>query len=586
MARFLKQFAVIGAAVAALGAGLAGGTVVPVSVAGAQESTAPTCAADGSVQTMTGTVSADQAKTYLLLPFEVPEGATRVEVGYSWAPSEGTTLDLGLWDASGTSGPDAFRGWGGSRQGRLDKGMPRAWVSAETADRAFTPGDIEPGTWNVELGLAEIAAEGATYTVEISCSDGPAGRETPADPVDADHVANPDPGWYRGDFHMHSWNSLPEAPDYEGTVQYGRDAQLDIMPITEYVVTRHHRELGAVQRANPDVLIWPGREVITYFGHAIVLGETPNTIEYREGFDGVTLRGIQRDTIADGALFGVAHPTVFPEAEFGSLCRGCEFQLSDDIDWDAVTTLELVTNTPVVGDVENPFIQTAIDYWQGLLDAGHRITAVSGSDDKRGPALGSTATMVYAKELSRGAVTEALEAGHTYIQVRGAADSPTVEFTGASGGAEAMMGDSLRADSVSFSATVRDGDGQTLHIIRNGAEVEAVPVVGSEFTYTWDAERGEDGGGLGTTVRIEVSDATSRTVITNPIFLVDHEPSPTTEAVSPTTEAAAPEPLGNAAGDDGSPAALIAGIAVALVALVVGGVAVGRRGRSGTSGVS
>ena len=33
--------------------------------------------------------------------------------------------------------------------------------------------------------------------------------------------------------------------------------------VTEYVTGRHWDTLGAVQRANPDLVIWPGREVIT-----------------------------------------------------------------------------------------------------------------------------------------------------------------------------------------------------------------------------------------------------------------------------------------------------------------------------------
>ena len=55
------------------------------------------------------------------------------------------------------------------------------------------------------------------------------------------------------------------------------------------VTDQHHRELGPVQAANPDVVIWPSREVITYFGHATVFGETPNEVDWRHGFDDVTL---------------------------------------------------------------------------------------------------------------------------------------------------------------------------------------------------------------------------------------------------------------------------------------------------------
>lgn len=101
------------------------------------------------------------------------------------------------------------------------------------------------------------------------------------------------------------------------------------------------------------------------------------------------------------------------------LRAGCYFELGDQIDWDRVTTLEILTGpvlatgddigTPVPGQVELPFLQSALDLWDDLLNEGHRITAVSGPDSKgvepddderqrRG--YGSSATAVYAQDLS------------------------------------------------------------------------------------------------------------------------------------------------------------------------------------------
>jgi hypothetical protein len=115
-------------------------------------------------------------------------------------------------------------------------------------------------------------------------------------------------------------------------VSFARAAGLDFLPITEYVINRHWKEWGATARANPDLLFWPGREVITYFGHAIVIGEMPSVIDYRHGFEDVTLGDIQAASVADGTLFSVAHPTFFPPP-LDDLCRGCYFELSDGIDW-------------------------------------------------------------------------------------------------------------------------------------------------------------------------------------------------------------------------------------------------------------
>ena len=538
--------------------------------AGATTLAPEVCAPDVGVVTLTGTVTPDLAKTYRVEPFEVATGTTRVEVGYSWTPSEGTTLDLGLWDADGYRSPEGFRGWGGSREGRLDQGMSRAWVQADSAERAFTPGTVEAGTWYVELGFAEVAPAGATWTVELRCTDDPVGPEIDADPVDASHVADPDPGWYRGDFHMHGFHSNPEAPDNEGFVQYARDADLDFLPVTEYVVNRHWNEWGEMQRANPDLLIWPGREVITYFGHAIVLGETPSTVEYRQGFEDVTLGSIQDDVLADGALFGIAHPTVFPERDFGSTCRGCEFQLSDTIDPDRVDTVEVVTDAVAYGTAPNPFVATAIDFWTNLLVRGHRVTAVSGSDDKLGPDLGSVATVVYADELSRPALQRAVRAGHAYVQTRGASGSPSLELTATTPeGGEVMMGDTVVGDTSTMTVRVTDGAGQRLRVLRNGVEAAVVDVTSSPFVHSFTADRTDDEGPLGTFWGVQTFDDLSLTTISNPIFLADA--APTVAPAPSTTAAPAPAPAPTAIADrpDGSGGSSWRGPWTAAGALVV-----------------
>ncbi|OWY58975.1 hypothetical protein B7486_77070, partial [cyanobacterium TDX16] len=178
----------------------------------------------------------------------------------------------------------------------------------------------------------------------------------------------------------------------------------------EYVTPAHWTQLGEAQQANPDVVIWPGREVITYAGHAIVLGETPNTVEYRQGFDGHSLHEVQAVSGSDGALFGIAHPTIFPGEAGAELCRGCSFELEDEVEWSRVDTLEVVTTgalldgdfepAPEDGTVENPFVATAIELWEEQLQAGNHITAVGGSDDKQGDQYGSAATAVWAEQLS------------------------------------------------------------------------------------------------------------------------------------------------------------------------------------------
>jgi hypothetical protein len=469
---------------------------------------------------LTGTARPEQARTYQLVPLEVPPGTTRLEVVYTWEPREGNVIDLGLWDQRGYRSPPGFRGWSGDRQGRLDEDQPPVHVQADSATRGYRPGPIEPGTWHVELGMGAVHPEAPpTWRVEVRCLATPVGPAVPPDPVDPAHVARPGPGWYHGDFHMHGFHSHPAAPDWERFVAYARAAGLDFLPVTEYVTNRHWDELGALQRAHPDLVVWPGREVITYFGHAVVLGETPSTVEYRHGFDGVSLGDIQRDALADGALFGVAHPTIFPDPPFPpETCRGCEFRLDDHIDWDGVDTIEVLT-----GPAGNPFVDSAVERWTSLLRAGHKVTAVCGSDDKKGPRLGSSATAVHAQELSRPALVSAVRAGHAYVRTLGVHHSPALELEAVAEDrgdrTVGTFGDTLVADRATVTLTVTGGAGQRLRILRNGSEVSSLPITAGPFTHTFTAERASDEGPLGTFWGIETLDDLMRTTIGNPVFL-------------------------------------------------------------------
>jgi hypothetical protein len=522
--------------VAAALAFAAGGPAATPGSRMAEGASAPRCSPGGDPVVLTGTAGPDQAQTYLLLPVEIGPGATRLEIAYTWEPVEGNVFDLGLWDGHGYRSPAGFRGWSGSRQGLLHRGQAPVHVQADSAERGYRPGPVEPGTWHVELGVAAVRREAPpTWRVEIRCLATPVGSATPPDPVDPAHVARAEPGWYHGDFHMHGFHSHPEAPDWERFVAHARKARLDFLPVTEYVTNRHWDELGAVQRAHADLVVWPGREVITYFGHAIVLGETPSTVEYRHGFENVTLAEVQKDAVGDGALFGIAHPTIFPNPPYPpETCRGCEFRLDDNIDWDAVHTIEVLTGpavlppaAPGAAPTANPFMQTAIDKWTGLLQRGHRITAVSGSDDKRGPGLGSSATAVYAEALSRSALVAAVRAGHAYVKARGVDASPSLELRAvADTGAEGTFGDTLVANRAEVTLTVRGGAGQALRVLRNGAVMTTVPIDADPFTHTFTAGRVAEEGPLGTFWGLETFDDVAQTTIANPVFLAGHPRPP------------------------------------------------------------
>lgn len=570
---------------------------------GSAAAPAPACAPGGAPVVLTGSVGPQDAKTYRTLPFEVAPGTTRVEVGYEWAdvlPNPGvpvvggvleTVLDLGLWDEGGVGTPAGFRGWSGSRQGRTGAGQDPVWVQADSAERGYRPDPVQPGTWHVDLGIAYVAPTGATYEVTVRCLAAPMGPPFQSRPVDADHVARGEPGWYLGDLHLHAYHSHPRGLAGPEMVAAARAAGLDFVPVTEYVTDQHHRELGPVQEANPDLVIWPGREVITYYGHVIVLGETPHVVDWRHGAPGVSLRGIEDATVADGALFGVAHPTIFPTPLLASFCRGCELSVGETLDWDEVTTLEVVTGPSLVDDtqlggpglgvqVQNPFTLTAIDLWHQQLRKGHKITAVSGSDDKLGPGYGTSVTAVYAEQLSRRALAEALRAGHAYVRARGAEASPEVEVRVTTpDGQEGIVGDTVHADVATLSVHVTGAAGQTLVVTRDGLPAGLLPIATGDERLTVAATRDPGSGPLGTFWRVDTVDAQGFTTIGNPVFLADPAARPaTTSTTGPTSEPPTTTPTGGRLPSTGGavPVLPVLGL-VALAVATLGALAGDRR---------
>ena len=494
----------------------------------------PVCEPGGPAVVTKGTALPGDEKKRLMLPFEVRPGTARLEVAYRWkelppAPPENpltrTVLDLGLWDEHGYREAEGFRGWSGSRHGDV-------FVQEDDATRAYRPGPVNAGIWHVDLGIAAIGPTGAEWTVTVQALAAPSPpaepRRPPATgPVDPAYVARDEPGWYHGDFHMHAWHSNPKGPDPMRFVELGRAARLDFLPLTEYVVGHHWNEYGAAQEANPDVLIWPGREIVTYSGHVQSLGETPGFIEFRHDFEDVTIGEIQRAVREAGALFQVNHPTTFPGPLFRNLCRGCEFELGDDIDWDAVDTIEVLTGEALVDPEEyglpdlgvrvpNPFFDSAVDLWERLLNEGHRITAVCGSDDKIGSRYGACATAVHARQLSRPALVEALRAGRAYVRARGVAASPALELEVVGVDQQTGTFGATVAGPAELRVTVRGGEGQVLRLVRAGRVVQTVTVDGDPFDHAFAA----DAAGSGPTwYRIETADSRGRTTVGNPVFV-------------------------------------------------------------------
>ncbi|HET9896914.1 MAG TPA: CehA/McbA family metallohydrolase [Streptosporangiaceae bacterium] len=228
------------------------------------------------------------------LPVEVPPGvaALRVDLEYNKA---GAGLDLGCF------GPAGFRGWSG--------GARRSFViTAKSATPGYLAGELEPGLWQVVIGLHQIPASGVRYEVsaEVSASVPRAGEAAGQPPplVDRpprrDLPASDPMRWLAGDLHSHTVHSdgvltVPEL------ARFAVERGLDFIAITDHNTISHHGELPAAAAAH-DIVLVPGQEVTTERGHANAFGSLP-WVDFRESPDAWLTQ-----TEEGGGLLSVNHP--------------------------------------------------------------------------------------------------------------------------------------------------------------------------------------------------------------------------------------------------------------------------------------
>ncbi len=361
------------------------------------------------VQTTTheGQLSPDQEKTYVHLPFEVPAGAVRIEVGYEYdqrisaepAVTGGNTIDLGVFDARGIDFLKAgFRGWSGSERDTF-------FITASQATPGYLPGALSAGTWHVMLGLYKISPRGCRYRVSvrvITQAGQPAGGALPAQVEDlpASAPAGVYAPWLRGQLHCHSQHS-------DGTLSVSQlvgaacECGLDFLAVTDHNTTASQGEQA--QLRDPGLILIRGMEVTTFKGHFNAWG-IPDWVDFR-----VTCEEDLRNALAcaneRGALTSCNHPKPGgPPWDYPAV--------------DQFHCMEVWNGPWEKGN------QVSLETWLALLAGGRRIPAVAGSDFhkyavkgyvvERTP--GAPCTWVYAPgAASTAGILQAIRAGHTCL---------------------------------------------------------------------------------------------------------------------------------------------------------------------------
>jgi hypothetical protein len=268
-------------------------------------------------QTLTGSITRADFEHYREVPFDLPEGVTRLTIRFTYGGKEQrSVIDLGLAD------PQRLRGWSGGARDHMT-------LSTEEATPGYLPGPLPAGRWRLILGVPNIRAGAeAPFEAKIFIETKAAVTALEDAPI---HAA---PGWYRGDLHMHSGNSdgacraqsgaKTPCPVYR-TVEAAAARGLDFIALTDHNSTAHFAALRALQGAFDRMLLLPGREITTFFGHANVFGPT-GPLDFRMSAPSYAEAARWLDTARQaGGIVSLNHAGL----PSGEACMGCGWRVAD-----------------------------------------------------------------------------------------------------------------------------------------------------------------------------------------------------------------------------------------------------------------
>lgn len=333
---------------------------------------------------------ADQAASpYYYIPFEVPAGTTRIDVMLAYAKAPDCVIDLGAFDPRDTGYPSTqgFRGWSGGARDRF-------FIATDDATPGYIHGEIQPGTWNVILGLYQVPEIGADVTVTVRLDD--TRRTVEPQPVRTCPVRS-GAGWYKGDLHCHTYHS-----DARGGPELlhaaAKQAGLDFLAIADHNTITQRRYFHP--QSSADLVFVRGMEVTTAVGHANVFG-VDDWIDFRmtRPSDAHVLEKLVH---AKGGLLSINHDKPVIPWDYEMPAADCQ---------------EVWQSTWM----DNNWISLA--RYQQRLASGMRLSAIGGSDFHQpdrlmpeGPlVLARPTTVLWLPELSEEAVLAAMKSGFGYI---------------------------------------------------------------------------------------------------------------------------------------------------------------------------
>ncbi|MDL4839251.1 CehA/McbA family metallohydrolase [Aquibacillus rhizosphaerae] len=284
--------------------------------------------------------------------------------------------------------------------------------------------------------------------------------------------------WYKGDFHTHTSQTDGKMTP-KTNIQQAKKMGLDFFVATD------HNIVPTKWVDDNQVLVIPGVEITSSQGHFNALGVN-KWLDWRPSCeDGgmeseVGMNRILKEVKEAKGLRSINHPNLAP--------WHWTFQ---ETDLNEVETIE-IWNDPTFED-NIQATEQALVIWDTLLNDGHRIFGIGGSDShllpedsykEGGPPslIGDPATYVYAKDLSADSILKAVSEGKVYVS-RG----PAIDIVVVSGEEKVELGSQFQADTVEFLLNIETTETDlVIEWVVNGEIEKTTPVSDTFIKETFD----------------------------------------------------------------------------------------------------
>jgi len=457
---------------------------------------------------LTGEITGAQNKTYLEIPFAVPGSTHRISVDFQYTgKEERATLDLGVAD------PERFRGQSGGNKSHFTIGEMDATPS-------YLPGAIPAGQWRLLISVPNMRPQIVSHYRAVVRFNAP--------DEDSSFTLSPlvsGTRWYRGDLHMHTAHSDGACPSQSGksvpcpvffTAQAAAARGLDFIAITDHNSVSQYNAMRELQPYFDKLLLIPGREMTTFWGHFNIFGVT-QFVDYRaSAATGLDVNSILRDVRAKNGIASVNHA----DSPSGEACMGCGWTPLSPVDPTLLSGVEVINGGRIT--------LSSADFWDAQLALGARLAALSGSDNHNAlsevgkpGSIGWITTAVEADELSVSAILDGIRHGRTFVDLTASHDK-IIDIEATSGTAKARMGESLtvaKIAPVQIMVHVAASPMSRVHLFLDGHETAALPPLAvpgfdEHLRTTWTTDCARHW------LRAEVRDSNgSLVLISSPIYI-------------------------------------------------------------------